>query len=64
MFGLKGGKDKIEGLIFFSNIVRTICLRWVQWTGHVTCMRETTNAYKILDENPEGKIPPGRPRLI
>lgn len=54
---LRGRKDKIEGLIFVSNIVRTIYLRWVEWTGHVTHMRETINAYATLVEKPSGKMP-------
>jgi len=36
--------------------------RRVSWIGHVACMEETRNAYKILVRKPEGKIPLGRPR--
>jgi hypothetical protein len=34
--------------IRMSNGVKYIC-------GHIACMREITNAYKILVENPVGK---------
>jgi len=30
--------------------------------GHVAHVGDTTNAYKILIENPQGKRPVGRPR--
>jgi len=32
--------------------------------GHVVCMEEVRNAYKILVGEPEGKRPIGRPRCI
>jgi hypothetical protein len=31
-------------------------------TGHVTRMREKSNAYRMLAKKPEGKRPLGRPR--
>jgi hypothetical protein len=35
---------------------------WKRWVGHVVCMGEMRNAYKILVGKPEGKRPLGRPR--
>jgi hypothetical protein len=37
-------------------------LRRVRWAGHVACMGEMRNAFKILAGKPEGKKPLGRPR--
>jgi hypothetical protein len=36
--------------------------RRMRWAGHVAHMEEKRNAYRILVEKPEGKIPLGRPR--
>jgi hypothetical protein len=36
--------------------------RRMRWAGHITRMGETTNAYKMLEEKPEGKTPLGSPR--
>jgi hypothetical protein len=33
-----------------------------RWAGHVACMGEKRNAYRILVRTPEGKRPLGRPR--
>jgi hypothetical protein len=32
------------------------------WAGHVACLGEKINAYRILVVKPEGKRPIGRPR--
>jgi hypothetical protein len=44
------------------NIIGMIKSRRMRWAGHVTRMRETRNAYKILMGKPEGERPLGRPR--
>jgi hypothetical protein len=44
------------------NITVAIKLRRVKWVGHVTCMGEMRNAYRISVGKPEGKRPLGRPR--
>jgi hypothetical protein len=44
------------------SIIKTIKLGRVRWTGHITCMGENRNAYKILVGNAERKRPLGRPR--
>jgi hypothetical protein len=32
------------------------------WVGHIACIGEMRNAYKMFVRKPEGKIPPRRPR--
>jgi hypothetical protein len=44
-----------------SNIIRQIKSRRMRWAGHVACMGEERNVYKVLMEKPEGKRPLGRP---
>jgi hypothetical protein len=34
--------------------------RRMTWAGHVACMREKRNAYRIFVEKPQGKRPLGR----
>jgi hypothetical protein len=34
----------------------------MRWAGHVACMGEMRNAYKILLGKPEGQRPLGKPR--
>jgi hypothetical protein len=34
----------------------------MRWAGHVACMEEKLNAYRILLGNPEGKRHLGRPK--
>jgi hypothetical protein len=34
------------------------------WVGHVACMGEMRNAYKILVRTPEGNRPLERPRYV
>jgi hypothetical protein len=41
--------------------IRVIKSRRMRWVGHVTCMGERRNAYKILDRKPEGKKALRRP---
>jgi hypothetical protein len=38
--------------------------RRMRWAGHVTCMGEKRNAYKILVGRPKGKRPLRRPRHV
>jgi hypothetical protein len=37
------------------NITRVMKVRWMRW-GHVECMEEIRNAYKIFVGKPEGKM--------
>ena len=44
------------------NIVRVIKSRRMRWAGHVACMGQRRDVYRVLVENPEGKRHFGRPR--
>jgi hypothetical protein len=35
----------------------------IKWTGHQSHMEKKRNAYRVLMGEPEGKRPPGRPKL-
>jgi hypothetical protein len=49
---------------FYSlpDIIRQIKSRRMRWAGHVACMGEGRNVYRILVGKPEGKSPLERPR--
>jgi hypothetical protein len=55
--------DELHSLDSSSNIVRLIKLRRMRWAEHVASMREVRGVYRVLVARPEGKRPPGRPRL-
>jgi hypothetical protein len=44
------------------DIIRQIKSRRMRWAGHVACMGEGRNMYRLLVEKPGGKTPLGRPR--
>ena len=44
------------------NIIRNLESRLLRWVGHVACMENSRNAYRVLVGKPEGKRPLGRPR--
>jgi hypothetical protein len=44
------------------NIIRQIKSRRLRWVGHVACMGEEKNMYKVLMGKLEGNRPHGRPR--
>jgi hypothetical protein len=44
------------------DIIRQIKSRRMRWTGHVACMEEGRNVYRILVGRPEGKRPLERTR--
>jgi hypothetical protein len=46
---------------FLPDIIRVIKSRRMRWIGHVVCMGEMGNEYKILVGKPEGKRPFRRP---
>jgi hypothetical protein len=58
------GLHKKELHILYSspNIIRQIKSRRMRWAGHVACMGEERNVYKVLMGKPQGKRPLGRPR--
>jgi len=43
------------------NIIQVTKSRRMRWTGHVACMGERRDAYRVLVGKPEGKKSLGRP---
>jgi hypothetical protein len=54
--------EELRDLYSSSSIIRIIKSRRMRWAGHVACIGEKRNAYRLLVGNPEGKRPLGRPR--
>jgi hypothetical protein len=54
--------DEIHSLYSSPNIVRVIKSRRMKWAGHVACMGEGRDVYRVLVGRPERKKPLGRPR--
>jgi hypothetical protein len=54
--------EELHILYSFPNIIRQIKSRRLRWTGHVACIGEERNVYKVLMGKSEGKRPLGRPR--
>jgi hypothetical protein len=44
------------------DIIRQLKSRRMRWAGHVACMGEGRNVYRVLVGKPEGKLPRERPR--
>ncbi|KAJ4431659.1 hypothetical protein ANN_20258 [Periplaneta americana] len=53
---------ELHALYSSPDIIRNIKSRRLRWAGHVACMGETRNAYRVLVGRPVGKRPLGRPR--
>jgi hypothetical protein len=51
-----------HNLFSFPDIIRQIKSRRMGWEGHVACMGEGRNMYRVLVGKPEGERPLGRPR--
>jgi hypothetical protein len=54
--------EELHNLYSSPNIIRMIKSRTMRLAGHVATMGAKRNAYRILEEVPEGKRPLGRPR--
>jgi hypothetical protein len=54
--------DELHILYSSPHIIRQIKSRRERWAGHVACMGEERNVYKVLMGKSEGKRPLGRPR--
>jgi hypothetical protein len=54
--------EELHILYSSPNIIRQIKSRRMRWAGHVACMREQRNVYKVFVGKPEGKRPLERPR--
>jgi hypothetical protein len=48
--------EELHNLYVSQNIIRVIKSRSIRWAGHVGCMRDIRNAYRILVGKPERKI--------
>jgi hypothetical protein len=65
IFGQRGMKlhnEELHVLYFSPNIIRQTKSRRMRWMGHVACMGEERNLYRVLMGKREGKKPLGRPR--
>jgi hypothetical protein len=54
--------EELHILYSSPNIIRQIKSRQMRWVGHVACMGEERNVYRVLMVQPEGKRRFGRPR--
>jgi hypothetical protein len=54
--------EELHILYSSPNIIRQIKSRRMRWVGHMVCMGEERNLYRVLMGKPEGKRPLGRPR--
>ncbi|KAJ4433851.1 hypothetical protein ANN_16163 [Periplaneta americana] len=54
--------ESLRNRIVFLEFSMRHRLRRLRWAGHVACMGESRNAYRVLIGRPEGKRPLGRPR--
>jgi hypothetical protein len=54
--------EELRDLYSSPSIIRIVKSRRMRSAGHVACMGEKRNAYRLLVGNPEGKRPLGRPR--
>jgi hypothetical protein len=54
--------EELRDLYSSPSIISIIKSRRMRWAGHVACMGEKRNTYRLLVGKPEGKRPPGRPR--
>jgi hypothetical protein len=49
--------EELHNLYSLSHTIRVIISRRMRWTGHVGCMGEKRNAFRVLVGNPEGRRP-------
>jgi hypothetical protein len=54
--------EELRNMYSSPSIIRMIKSRRMRWPGHVACMAEKRNVWKVLVGKPEGKRPPGRRR--
>jgi hypothetical protein len=54
--------EELHNLYASLNIITVIKSRRMKRVGHLVCMEEMRNAYKILVRKPKGKRPCGRTR--
>jgi len=49
--------EELHNLYASPNVIRVIKSRAMRWLGHVACMGEVRNTYKIFVQKTEGKRP-------
>jgi hypothetical protein len=54
--------EELNNLYSSPNTVLVIKSRRMRWAGHVACMGERRDVYRVLVGKPEGRRPLGRPR--
>jgi hypothetical protein len=54
--------EELHNLYSSPNIIGQIKSRRMRWVGHVACMGEEREVYRVLVGKPEGKRPFERPR--
>jgi hypothetical protein len=54
--------EELYALYSSPNIIRVIRSRRLRWAGHVACMGQKRQAYRVLVGRPEGRRALGRPR--
>jgi hypothetical protein len=59
---IKLHNGELHNLYSSPDIIRQIKSKRMRWAGHVTCMGEGRNVYRVLVGKHEGKRPLGRPR--
>jgi hypothetical protein len=59
---VNSSNEELHILYSSLNIIRQIKSRRMRWVGHVACMVEERNVYRVLLGKPEGKRPLERPR--
>jgi len=55
-------KEELHYLYASPNVIKVIKLRRIKWAGHVACMEEMRNVYKIFIVKHEWKRSHRRPR--
>jgi hypothetical protein len=53
---------ELHNLYSLPDIITQVKSRKMRWAGHVACMGEGRNVYRVLVRKPEGKRPLGRSR--
>jgi hypothetical protein len=54
--------EELHILYSSPNVIRQIKSRRIKWAGHVACLGEEGQVYRVLVGKPKGKRPLGRPR--
>jgi hypothetical protein len=55
---------KYHNLYFLKGTIRSVKSRRIRWPGHVECMGEKKNAYRLLVQKPEATNPLRMPRCM